>query len=152
MKGLASFACERGPFATPSSMLRSSRPPAVSDLWLTMGTQMPAGAWHIRQASTAEVEAVIPEHFQRMWMDNGVPQEQIMEDAASLVNRFCQSHAESPLVAFVCVSDEGQVLGSTVCQPFAGLYPLIVRPEVRWVLLMCCTFSARPEVLANDRF
>ena len=85
---------------------------------------------HVR-AATAQDDAFIAESFRRMWVDNGVPEEDIVEDAGPRVTAFLEDGRERlDLAAFVAVFDDEPV-GCAVAQRFAGLYPLVLERSLR---------------------
>ncbi|MEM9907475.1 MAG: GNAT family N-acetyltransferase, partial [Cyanobacteria bacterium P01_D01_bin.44] len=81
-----------------------------------------------RTATPAE-DAVIAEHFYQMWRDLSVPAEQIQPDWQQRVMDFIAMARQSlGFQAFVAQAPTGELIGSTSCQRFAGLYPLILLP------------------------
>ena len=75
-------------------------------------------------------DSIIAEHFYQMWRDIDIPADQIRPNWQPLVIDFV-AHARAHLgfQAFVAEASDGRLVGSTSCQQFAGLYPLILKPS-----------------------
>jgi GNAT superfamily N-acetyltransferase len=85
---------------------------------------------HIRQ-STLQEDPVIAKHFYQMWRDLDVPVGAIEPDWLNISLQYMQqARRDLQYQAFVAEAD-GQIVGSASCQIFAGLYPLILKPEQR---------------------
>ncbi|MGB3207374.1 MAG: GNAT family N-acetyltransferase [Crinalium sp.] len=84
----------------------------------------------IREALPQE-DWIIAEHFYRMWLDNNVLAESIEPNWQQITLEFiAQARHNLYYKAFVA-EIEKQVIGSTSCQLFAGLYPDILKAEYR---------------------
>jgi ribosomal protein S18 acetylase RimI-like enzyme len=82
--------------------------------------------------SRADEEALLAEHFYRMWRDNEVAAEHIHEDWMARVLKFiAAARRDLAYRAFVVEGADGVVVGSAGCQLFAGLYPDILQPAQR---------------------
>lgn len=76
-------------------------------------------------------DALIARHFYQLWRDNGVPEQEINPNWQEItLNFMTQARQASFYQAFV-VEAEGQIVGSTGCQLFAGLYPLVLAESYR---------------------
>lgn len=82
----------------------------------------------IREA-TLDEDSLIAKHFYQLWLDNNIPANDIEPDWMNLTPKFItQARQELDYQAFVA-EVQGQVVGSTSCQRFAGLYPSILIPR-----------------------
>ncbi len=86
----------------------------------------------IRQGRDDEA-AVLADCFRRMWLDNAIPEAGIHDDWRERVSRFVEhGRRELALTFFLAEAEaEGEVVGSACAQRFAGLYPDLLRPEIR---------------------
>jgi GNAT superfamily N-acetyltransferase len=84
----------------------------------------------IREAGLSE-DALIAQHFYQMWQDNQVPATSIQPNWEEITIQFIEQARHNLFYkAFIAEIDQ-QVVGSTSCQLFAGLYPHILTDEVR---------------------
>ncbi|AFZ12676.1 GCN5-related N-acetyltransferase [Crinalium epipsammum PCC 9333] len=85
---------------------------------------------HLREALPQE-DFIIAEHFYQMWLANHVLADSIQPNWQQITLEFI-SHARQNLCYKAFVAEvEKQVIGSTSCQIFAGLYPDILKAEYR---------------------
>lgn len=85
---------------------------------------------HLREALPQE-DSIIVKHFYQMWLDNNVLAESIEPNWQQITLEFIiQARQNLCYKAFVA-EVEKQVIGSTSCQLFAGLYPHILKAEYR---------------------
>ncbi len=85
---------------------------------------------HLREALPQE-DFIIAEHFYQMWLANYVLADSIQPNWQQVTLEFI-SHARQNLCYKAFVAEvEKQVIGSTSCQIFAGLYPDILKAEYR---------------------
>ncbi|MBD1918223.1 MULTISPECIES: GNAT family N-acetyltransferase [Cyanophyceae] len=84
----------------------------------------------IRASNTTE-DAVIAEHFYRMWRDLGVSEGNIQPNWLDISLDFVQTARHNlDYQTFVAIA-EGAIVGSVSGQRFAGLYPPILLPTHR---------------------
>lgn len=84
----------------------------------------------IRAAQDSEFPQVVT-NFRQMWLDLGTEPDAIAPDWREQTARFLEAAIrDREGRAFVAILD-GQLRGSAVCQLFEGLYPAIVRRELR---------------------
>lgn len=84
----------------------------------------------IRAAGQSE-DTLIAQHFYQMWRDNEVPATSIQSNWEEITLQFIDQARQNLFYkAFIAEIDQ-QVVGSTSCQLFAGLYPHILTDEVR---------------------
>ncbi|MDX2214780.1 MAG: GNAT family N-acetyltransferase [Oculatellaceae cyanobacterium bins.114] len=84
----------------------------------------------IREASSGD-DALIATHFYRMWQDNDIPSEHICPNWLEISLEFIdRARREQHHKAFVAEVND-QIVGSTSCQLFAGLYPQILTAQSR---------------------
>ena len=84
----------------------------------------------IREALPHE-DQILAEHFRKLWRDNQVPEELIEPDWAEITSRFItQARTHLQYRAFLALKDD-DVVGSTSCQLFSGLAPLILTADYR---------------------
>lgn len=83
------------------------------------------------RVATIEEDSLIAAHFRQMWLDLGIPPTAIEADWLSITQQYIdQARQTLEFQAFV-VEVAGRIVGSASCQRFAGLYPLILKPEHR---------------------
>lgn len=87
-------------------------------------------ACQIKEA-TPDVDSCIAAHFYHLWRDNAIPDDGICSDWLEITLEF-MAHARRELnyKAFIAIVDD-RIVGSTSCQLFAGLYPLILTERSR---------------------
>ncbi|MBD2110378.1 MULTISPECIES: GNAT family N-acetyltransferase [Cyanophyceae] len=84
----------------------------------------------IRISSPAE-DAIIAQHFYRMWCDLGVDENDIQPDWLTIGLEFIdQARRTLNYQAFVAEA-EGNIVGSVSGQRFTGLYPPVLSPTHR---------------------
>ena len=84
----------------------------------------------IREGGAAEVE-LLADAFRQMWLDNAVPAENIESDYRERVQRFVAEGRARGALRFFLAEQQGRSVGAACCQLFAGLYPAILRRELR---------------------
>jgi ribosomal protein S18 acetylase RimI-like enzyme len=99
----------------------------------------------IREGGAADVE-LLAEAFRQMWLDNAVPAEHIEPDYRERVQQFVASGRASGALRFFIAEREGRCVGAAACQLFAGLYPAILRRQVR-----CYGYIWGVQVAASER-
>jgi ribosomal protein S18 acetylase RimI-like enzyme len=75
--------------------------------------------------------AFLADAFRQMWLDNGIPPEQIEPDFRERVARFVAEGESEARLAFFVAERDGRPVGAACCQLFRGLYPAIVKAETR---------------------
>ncbi len=84
----------------------------------------------IRAASDSD-DAVLVAHYLALWESYGVPPGHFLEDCEARVLAFiAEGRDRHGLVAFLAEED-GDVLGSAVCQRHLSPYPEVLQPEIR---------------------
>ncbi len=84
-------------------------------------------------AATVADDAVVCDHYLRLWEGYGVPPEHILADARERILAFIvQGRAELELAAFVCRAGTA-VVGSACCQVRRSPYPEVIVTEHRKV-------------------
>ncbi len=79
----------------------------------------------IRRAAAAD-DALVADHFRRMWLDNGVPEDAMVPDWRTRTLDFLEEgRAGEGAIGFVAESD-GAPVGSLVAQRFGDLYPAVL--------------------------
>lgn len=84
----------------------------------------------IREGGDTDVE-LLAGAFRQMWLDNAVPAEHIEPDYRERVQQFVAAARASAALRFFIAEREQRFVGAAACQLFAGLYPAILRREVR---------------------
>ncbi|KYC40094.1 acetyltransferase [Scytonema hofmannii PCC 7110] len=85
----------------------------------------------IIKEATASQDFLIADHFYKMWLDLGVPDDEIAPDWMSLTLEFVeQARRDLSYKAFVA-EVEGAVVGSASCQLYSGLHPNIIKQQHR---------------------
>jgi len=92
----------------------------------TPATTTPA----IREGADADVE-LLADAFRQMWLDNAVPADNIEPDYRERVQQFVVAGRELAALRFFVAEREGRCVGAACCQLFVGLYPAILRRDVR---------------------
>lgn len=83
------------------------------------------------RTATPEEDFLIAAHFRQMWLDLDIPETAIEPDWLNITLQYIEQARQTlNYQAFVATVQE-QVIGSASCQRFAGLYPLILKPEHR---------------------
>jgi ribosomal protein S18 acetylase RimI-like enzyme len=95
-----------------------------------MADMTSASAVTIRAGGAGDVHALAGA-FRQMWLDNGIPGEQIEPDYVERVARFVHESVEGRWLRFFIAERDGGFVGAACCQLFDGLYPAILIPEVR---------------------
>lgn len=75
--------------------------------------------------------AFLADAFRQMWLDNGIPPEQIEPDFQERVARFVAEGQREAALEFFVAEREGRRVGAACCQLFRGLYPAIITVETR---------------------
>lgn len=84
----------------------------------------------IREANSSE-NHLIAQHFYQLWLDNNVAPNSLSEDWLETTLEFiAKAKQDLFFQSFVAILDN-QVIGSTSCQLFAGLYPMLFKPDFR---------------------
>lgn len=84
----------------------------------------------IREGRAHEAE-ILASCFRQMWLDVGVSESGIHADWRERVVRFVEHGRRELGLRFFLAEHEGNVVGSSCGQRFAGLYPDLLRPSVR---------------------
>jgi ribosomal protein S18 acetylase RimI-like enzyme len=84
----------------------------------------------IREGRASDIE-LLAEAFRQMWLDNAVPPEHIEPDYRERVQQFVAEGRTSGALRFFIAEREDRCVGAACCQLFAGLYPAILRRDVR---------------------
>ena len=84
----------------------------------------------LREGGAADVE-LLAEAFRQMWLDNAVPADHIEPDYRERVQQFVVAGQASAALRFFLAERDGRCVGAAACQLFAGLYPAILRRQVR---------------------
>jgi GNAT superfamily N-acetyltransferase len=84
----------------------------------------------IREGEAADVD-LLADAFRQMWLDNAVPAEHIEPDYRERVQEFVAEGRASGALRFFIAERAGRCVGAAACQLFAGLYPAILRRELR---------------------
>jgi ribosomal protein S18 acetylase RimI-like enzyme len=93
-------------------------------------------------------DSLIARHFYQLWRDTGVAEDRICDDWQTVVMNFLhQARQELSYKAFLAEVD-GVVVGSSSCQLFAGLYPLVLTDRQRkygyiWGVYVEATYRGR---------
>jgi ribosomal protein S18 acetylase RimI-like enzyme len=98
----------------------------------------------IREGEAADVE-LLADAFRQMWLDNAVPAEHIEPDYRERVQQFVAEGRASRALRFFIAEREGRCVGAACCQLFAGLYPAILRREVRCYGYIWAVYVAQEE-------
>ncbi|HEY9692070.1 MAG TPA: GNAT family N-acetyltransferase [Oculatellaceae cyanobacterium] len=85
---------------------------------------------YIREALPQE-DSIIAKHFYQMWLDNNVLAESIESNWQQITLDFITQARQNLCYKSFVVEVDKQVIGSTSCQIFAGLYPNILKAEYR---------------------
>ena len=85
---------------------------------------------HLREALPRE-DSIIAKHFYQMWLDNNVLAESIEPNLQQITLEFITQARHNLCYKAFVAEVEKQVIGSTSCQIFAGLYPNILKAEYR---------------------
>ena len=84
----------------------------------------------IREADTSE-EHLIAQHFYQLWLDNNVAPDSLRDNWLEITIEFItKAKQDLSFKSFVAII-ENQVIGSTSCQLFTGLYPILFKPDFR---------------------
>lgn len=78
-----------------------------------------------------EEEPLIAEHFYKMWIDVGVPEDAIETNWQEIILKFIQNARDNLQYQAFIAEVDGVVVGSTSCQLYAGLYPNAIKPNHR---------------------
>jgi ribosomal protein S18 acetylase RimI-like enzyme len=84
----------------------------------------------IREGKPHEIQA-LGEAFRQMWIDNAIAPADIEPDYLERVERFVVEGRERAALCFFLAEHAGQVVGAACCQLFEGLYPAILKRELR---------------------
>jgi GNAT superfamily N-acetyltransferase len=83
----------------------------------------------IREASVEGT--LICEHFYKMWLDVGIPEEAIEENWQEIILQFIENARQNlAYQAFIAKMDD-IIVGSVSCQIYAGLYPNVIKSNHR---------------------
>ncbi len=83
------------------------------------------------RAATATDDAFVAASFRNMWRDIGIADADIVDDPEGRILAFLErGRAEAELTGAIAELD-GIAIGCAVAQRFAGLYPDILRPQLR---------------------
>jgi ribosomal protein S18 acetylase RimI-like enzyme len=78
-----------------------------------------------------DADPIIARHFYQLWRDNEIAETDILPDWQQQVEQFiAKARQDLAFQGFVVEVDQ-QIVGSTSCQRFAGLYPLVLAPNLR---------------------
>ncbi|MGD2184243.1 GNAT family N-acetyltransferase [Lusitaniella coriacea] len=84
----------------------------------------------IREANNNE-NKIIAQHFSQLWRDNNVSKDCIQSNWREMTDEFIENaRKELQFKAFIAEIDRA-IVGSTSCQRFAGLYPIVLTPQHR---------------------
>ena len=84
----------------------------------------------IREGTDTDIE-LLADAFRQMWLDNAVPADDIEPDYLVRVQQFVAAGRQRAALRFFVAEREGRFAGAACCQLFAGLYPAILRRDVR---------------------
>ncbi len=84
----------------------------------------------IRETLASEYH-VIAQHFYQLWLDNKVTADSISDDWLEITLEFiAKAKQDLYFQSFVAIVNN-KVIGSISCQVFAGLYPMLFKPDFR---------------------
>lgn len=84
----------------------------------------------IREANASENQ-IIAQHFYQLWLDNNIAPDFISENWLEITIEFItKAKSDLSFQSFVAIVDN-QVIASTSCQLFTGLYPMLFKPDFR---------------------
>ncbi len=85
----------------------------------------------IREGTESELD-LLAIMFRDMWRDNGVAQEQLVDDYQERVKAFASENAAREFRFFIARDGEtGLDVGCAASQLFGGLYPDLLSPDLR---------------------
>lgn len=96
----------------------------------------------LRIRSAPQDDVTIAQFFVRMWLDMGVPRSDLVNDTITpTINFLNNGRVQASLGAFI-LEWEGGPFGCAVYQLHQGLYPHVIREDVRhygyiWVFMEC---------------
>lgn len=87
-------------------------------------------SFRFREAQVEE-DPILAQHFYQLWLDNQVPPALIQSDWEAKTLTFLK-YARQTLCYKAFIAEQAEtIVGSTGCQVFSGLYPLILSPQQR---------------------
>lgn len=80
----------------------------------------------IREANVEEA-ILIAEHFYKMWLDIGIPEDAIEENWQQIILQFIENARKNLFYQAFVAEVDGIIVGSASCQLYAGLYPNVIK-------------------------
>jgi GNAT superfamily N-acetyltransferase len=85
----------------------------------------------VREAKEMEFSNVA-DCFRLMWLDNAVKPEELKDNWYKITTDFLEAgKRDLGLSAAVAVTEEGRIIGTSICQLFTGPFPAIIIDETR---------------------
>ncbi|BAZ42852.1 putative acetyltransferase [Calothrix sp. NIES-4101] len=85
----------------------------------------------IIQEAKSEQDILIAEHFYKMWLDIGIPQDAIEDDYQVIIIQFIENARQKLCYKSFLAEIDGVIVGSISCQLYAGLYPSVIKSKYR---------------------
>lgn len=81
--------------------------------------------------TTPKEDSIIAEHFYKMWLDIGAPENSIKPNHRNLTLEFIKQARKNLFYKGFVAEIDNIIVGSASCQLFTGLYSLILEEEYR---------------------
>jgi ribosomal protein S18 acetylase RimI-like enzyme len=81
--------------------------------------------------SNFEEEPLIAEHFYKLWIDIGFPEDAIEPNWQKIILQFIQNARDNLQYQGFIAEVDGVIVGSTSCQLYTGLYPNVFKDKYR---------------------
>ncbi|PAX54101.1 GNAT family N-acetyltransferase [Brunnivagina elsteri] len=85
----------------------------------------------IIQAVQSDEDILISEHFYKMWIDVGIPEDGIEDNWQEIIIQFIENARQNLFYQSFLAEIDGVIVGSTSCQLYAGLYPNAIKSNYR---------------------
>jgi GNAT superfamily N-acetyltransferase len=85
----------------------------------------------IIQEAKPDKDILIAEHFYKMWLDIGIPENAIEDNYQEMILHFIENAREKLFYQSFLAELDGVIVGSTSCQLYTGLYPNIIKSNYR---------------------
>ncbi len=85
----------------------------------------------IIQEAKSDKDKLIAEHFYKMWLDVGIPENGIEDNYQEIILQFIENARQKLFYQSFLAELDGVIVGSTSCQLYTGLYPNAIKSNYR---------------------
>ncbi|NJL62149.1 MAG: GNAT family N-acetyltransferase [Methylacidiphilales bacterium] len=85
----------------------------------------------IIQEAKSDKDILIAEHFYKMWIDIGIPEDAIEDNWQEIILQFIDNARQNLFYKSFLAEISGAIVASISCQIYVGLYPTVIKSNYR---------------------